>query len=96
MSRAKELGETASDRELVREETALRRAKDRERNKKRRESMVIGHAVPGCHGHGSRMRKERAIAVTVVRRRCEACQQVYEAMVKDATCLYCGHSEVLV
>ncbi len=67
-----------------------RRARDRVRKRLRAESMRIGHRVPGHHGHGARSRKEAAIQETVVRRRCEGCDQTFEAKVKDALCLHCG------
>ena len=77
----------------VRSEEALEhdRAMGRARGQRKRDTMRIGHAVPGCHGHSSRMRKEAIIQETVVRRRCEACEQVFEAKVKEAVCLHCGY-----
>ncbi len=62
----------------------------RERKQRERDEMRIGHRVPGLQGHGARAKKEAIILETVVRRRCESCEQVFEAKVKDAMCLHCG------
>ncbi len=78
------------------EGTEARRERDRARKRAKAQSMKIGHRIPGLQGQGSRAKKEQAIAVTVVKRRCDDCQQVFEGMVKDWVCPHCGYTGPIV
>ena len=71
------------------DKTAARSERDRGRKRREAASMKIGHVIPGHHGHGARQRKEAAIAVTVVKRRCPECEQIRETKVADEQCPYC-------
>ena len=83
----------AGGRYIVTDPDPAESCRERDRRIRRERDRAIpklGHLVAGHQGHGARRGKEEAIQETVVRRRCESCDQLFEAKVKDAICVHCG------